>query len=285
MTHIGFIYRYNKIDGMGVIIDSHRYAHLFKKQDRQFTRHQFVTYEGEGGVVDSVIPLEEYAKKSTLRQGLARIFLTDSNDVCYELDGAESYIAEKILNNKCLLSDRTSMNDFQEDIKTVIENVNYVSSHLEDIASSYEVSIENWYITKIGGDDRRGTHRNVKLLYRDCYIDRFFLKDEELYRETAYHFGEPNPYKEGRLYEQERKDRDTFIHNYNKDEHLSALISELLQKVIDITRSQEKELATLMANWGVNENSLNDYFCFGISLEGVQKYNKSGINSVSSVWD
>lgn len=277
MTHIGFIYAYNNVDEKGVIIDSHRYAHLFLKPKIRLAKYQFVTFEGDGDIVDNLIPLENYAKNSNIRQGLARLFLTDENNTRYELEGSEAFIAEKILAGKSLIPNNFSANNFQQDIKSIIENVNYISGHINDIANSYEVNISNWYLTKIGGDDRRGTHRHVKLLYRDCYIDRFFLKDEELYKETAYHFGEPNPYKEGRLYEKEAQDRENFIHNYNKEEHLSALISELVQKAIDAVENQEKELSIFMANWGINEDSLNNYFCFGVSLESVQRYNKSGM--------
>ena len=51
MTHIGYVYVYHIVNNTGVVIDSHKIAHLFVSDtQKKYSRFQFVTYEGEGDV-------------------------------------------------------------------------------------------------------------------------------------------------------------------------------------------------------------------------------------------
>ena len=193
MTHIGYVNSYFPEKGMGIIIDAHKVAHIFTViPNSSFTIEQFVTYEGEDEIVNDVIALEDYTKfesfkkwKKTSIQWCSPdiIYLVNKNGDRYRLVGPEKGVAERyILNYPLKLSkvEPITEKEYQAEFMEIVQSVEYVSSHIQEIADSYRVNIEVHSYSKPDGDDYCSVDRKVELSYRDCYVDNFWLTSKSL---------------------------------------------------------------------------------------------------------
>lgn len=266
MTHIGCICAYNDITGNGILMDSHRFLHAFTISScTKFYVEQFVTYQGEGEIVKEITPFEDYSISTVYEsngkqyiqngniRGLSNNFLIDNSGIRYKLSGAEDFIVRRILQHQSLnVQDynQITLEDYAAKIDEIVKSVDYVSSHINDIANSYEVTINVTHISKIGGDDRFYTKRHVNLLYRDSYINHFFLTDATLDKESGYSSHYVSPYKLGRQIDEENKAKDRFIKEYNKNAHLTNLLYDCLNQILAEKDAIEKDNRCFSLYWG-----------------------------------
>lgn len=290
MIHIGIIYTYNTISGNGIVIDSSRKIHLFWSNPEVFkaSTFSFVTYKGEEDFISDVVPLSTYKNEGLCSHIIHRpmsfcessdfgFFITD-NETTYSLNGADEFIISQLVKYKELkFSGNTDSHTSVKSILNILDKVNYVSSHIAEIALSYKVNIEITHISKIGGDDRFYTDRKVSLLYRDSYLNKFFLSDKRLDESSGYSSNYDCPYKEGEDKEREEQDRFSFVKNYSKKEHLVELLKEyFLQEQAMITEVTKQNLP-FYVYWGIvskDQVFFNDGY-LKICIEYIQKTNNS----------
>ena len=303
MTHIGYIYIYNEVEKKGIVIDSHRYSHMFFSEEMDvFHRNQFVTYEGEGDTVEDVIPLDSYPLYKTYQKDKTfyiqdgtgswhKYYLVNKAGERFALNGPEAFIVNRLFRGETLYPTNIipySEDEHKKDIQKIFESIDYVSSNLKSIADSYKVSITINHISKTGGDDRFYIDRHVDLLYRDCYINSFFLNEENLVSESGYTSHFKHSYKKGRQFEIEEKHKNIFLQNYNKNEHLLKLLYEASQKSRKRVEHEMNKIVRFAVNWGLR-NQVNtgfdweaiyyDEFEFGpsITLDSIHKFNSRGL--------
>lgn len=288
MIHIGIIYTYNTISGNGIVMDSSKKIHLFWSNPEVFKASifSFVTYKGEKDYVFNVIPLSTYKNEGLCSHIIHRsmsfcessgfgFFITD-NEETYSLNGADEFIISQFVKYKELkFYNGTDSHSSVQSILNILDKVNYVSSHIAEIALSYKVNIEVTHISKIRGDDRFYTERKVSLLYRDSYINKFFLSDQLLDKSSGYSSNYDCPYKEGEDKEKEEHDRLNFVKNYSKNEHLTELLKEYFtqeqSKITEIT----KQNMPFFVYWGIiskDQVFFNDSY-LKICIEYIQKTN------------
>lgn len=260
MLHLGLLYAYNSESHNGVIIDSKKDGHIFNSKNYEYKNKQFVTYEGEDFEVDDVIPLTEYAimsieewhREKPVKMTIVDIGpnLYDKYGHGYSSDGAESYILKRYVNGKelCPAHNRSSIDSFR---KASI-NAEYVRSNMKEIADSYRVVIKSSHICKIGGDDRFYVDRNVTIKYRDGYLDRFFLKSKNLFRDSGYTSNFTSPYKTGEDYEEEKRARELFFQEYDYNEHHMFLMKEYDNESYFEENKYLKESMEFLEYWQIN---------------------------------
>lgn len=269
MTHIGYICFYNEQTGNGILTDRYKRVHAFVTLPHlALNSMQFITYQQNGELAEHIIPLEKYAIASLYEENRVlyiqdgaihggSLFLTDSSGTRYMLRGAESFIVDRLLRHKSLKPMKTTsvtVNDMTAITKQLMEAVQYVSSHLNEIAHSYRVRIVNIHIPKTGGDDRFYTERRTEIIYRDIYLNKFFLQDEELDRHSAYTDYYCYPFKDGEQLSEEQQGRNSFLHNYNKEEHFATLLLDTLKKENERNIQIKKDNSLFASYWGMTED-------------------------------
>lgn len=290
MIHIGIVYTYNTLSGNGIVMDSSKKIHLFWSNPKTFkvSAFSFVTYKGEEDFVLDVIPLSAYENEglcshiihspmSFCESSGFGFFITDK-DTTYHLNGAEEFIVRQFIKYKELrFYSNININTSVQNIINIIDKVNYVSSHIAEIALSYKINIKITHLSKIGGDDRFYTDRKVSLLYRDSYLNKFFLTDKLLDESSGYSSNYDCPYKEGEDSEREEQDRLNFVKNYNKNEHLVELLKEYFsQEQAKITKVINQNLP-FYVYWGILSKDkvfFNDGY-LKICIEYIQKIDNS----------
>ena len=305
MTHIGYIHTYHANERKGIVIDSHRFAHIFSSvEGHHFTRFQFVTYEGEGEIVEDVIALESYPLYRTIQKDKTfyiqdgsgswyKYYLVNKRGERYTIDGPEAFIIKMLFHKKSLEPSNVNIyseDEYKNEVNKIFEIVDFVSSHLNEIANSYKVRIKINHITKIGGDDSFYIDRHVELSYRDNYINRFFLCDENLYSDRGYTSHFEHSYKEGRQFEEEKKAINSFLSEYDKKEHLSVLLYSLNQKLTNSLEHTMNINIRYAVNWGLrkpnkgfdNEGIYYKDLIIGpnITLDTIRDYNAEGMHKL-----
>ena len=278
-THIGYIAQITKDNKFGVLIDSKRKAHCFELQPTdKFTKHQFVTYCGELSVVTNVIPLESYPiysyycyEASYIQEGVgaAACWLVDANGNRYALDGAEAYAVGRLIQKKPIIPSQIKKDTYDEyngQVLEVLKKVEYVSSHIQEIAESYIVKYRTSHITKIGGDDRFYVYREVEIDYTDAYLVNFFLPSEQVFRDSGYtsHFDIPTWLEEEmeNCEEAQKEAKLKFIQEYDKSSHISTLLYEMETAKAETQEKELKELLEFYSFWAI-----------GFENVGVSGYN------------
>lgn len=306
MTHIGYIYIFNKFERKGVIIDSHKFAHMFEAEgDTTFSPNQFVTYEGEEEVVEDVIALESYPRYQTYQKDKTfyiqdgtgswyKYYLVNKAGERYALNGPESFIVGCIFRGDKL--EPSNLSPYSEDengkeVNRILEAVEYVSTNLRSIADSYQVNIVIRHISKVGGDDRFYVDRQVDLSYRDSYINEFFLKDENLVSERGYTSHFEHSYKKGRQFDIEERDRSNFLLHYDKNKHLLKLLYEMNVDSRGKVEHEMNKCIRYAVNWGLRRHYAKSYdgesayydefeFWQNITLESIRKFNNRGMQII-----
>lgn len=144
----------------------------------------------------------------------------------YTSYGAESYILNRYINKRELCPNDKNTILFNDYFDKVSKCAEYVRSNMKEIADSYRVIITSSHICKAGGDDRYYVDRDVSIKYRYGYLDRFFLKSKNLFRDSGYTSNFTSPYKTGEDYEEEKRARNFFFQEYSYDEHCGYLRDE-----------------------------------------------------------
>ena len=259
--HLGLLFAYNKESHNGVIIDSNKNGHIFMSKNYAYDSKQFVTYEGEDFEVEDVIPLTEYAIMSIDQWHKAKpvkMAIVDYNPDLYDKwghgyssNGAESYILKRYVNGEglCPIPQSYTPIDYFHKASKYAE---YVRSNMKEIADSYRVVIESTHICKIGGDDRFYVDRNVSIKYRDGYLDRFFLRSKNLFRDSGYTSNFTSPYKTGEDYEEEKRARELFFREYDYDEHHRYLMDEYQKESYYEEIKHLKEKMEFLEYWQIN---------------------------------
>lgn len=293
MTHIGYIDSYFPDKSLGVIIDAHKVAHIFSaNSNNTFSSEQFVTYEGEDEIVNDVIPLEDYNKFESYKKwkrtsiqwcSPAIIYLVNKNGDRYRLVGPEKKVAERFILNHPLKPSKAepiSEEDYNAEFAVIEKSVEYVSSHIQEIADSYKVLIENHFYSKPGGDDYSCMDRKVQLSYRDSYLDKFFLENEVLYSERSYFISNRSGNCNGRDLAEEERGKVNFQAKYSKNDHLCLRLYKLNERLSNMAIRAAKERMSFSDNWEANidfgwfytkseEESLDDL------LKIIREYNNS----------
>lgn len=268
LLHIGYICCYNPSTGNGILMDSHKNAHIFNAQNSQhlFIVYEFITYYGEGLFVYNVISLEEYKNYGEMSHRIEKpmsfyrtfnsgSFISD-NRQNYKLQEAEEFIIDLLTKDKKPLPikiEKPINKAIDEWMPNIIKKVDYVSSHLQEIANSYTVNINIVHISKVGGDDRFYTDRNTEISYRDTYIDNFFAKSKTLDSSSGYSSNYDSPYKEGRDLNKEKEDKYNFIINYNKGDHISALLKEKIKAIEETSKEKARINSNFLYYWGISK--------------------------------
>lgn len=292
MTHIGYVYVYHIVNSTGVVIDSHKIAHLFVSDtQKKYSRFQFVTYEGEGDVVEDVIPLSDYPRYERYQEGMKfylqngvgswnKYYLINKDGQRYALNGAEAFVVNKLFRGEEIIPSNISSiteEEYRNQVLKIIECVNFVCSHLQEIADSYEVNITSNHISKIGGDDKFIVDRHVKLSYRDVYINRFFLQDANLFSESGYTSHFEHSYKIGRQSEEESDAKYAFLNSYDKTEHMIALLYELDCRIVSKALLWAHRNQDFAENWGVGDDDGILSFGFDVTIERIKAFNNRGM--------
>ncbi|MDY4741412.1 MAG: hypothetical protein SO293_09000 [Alloprevotella sp.] len=264
-TNIGYFHSFTEHCNLGIIIDSKKNAHCFTPDPAcDYKYRDFFTFEGDSTFVSNVIPLCNYPRFQRFQQGKAmylqdgcgswyKFFLVDRYGKRYSLDGAEAFIVGKLFSKqhlKPLPIESISEEDFSVKVKEITQVVEYVSTHIQEIADSYQVTIVVTHRSKIGGDDTFYSDRVVNLLYEDSYIYKFFLKSELLDKDSGYSSHYDYPYGEGRKHEEEKEGKEAFINGYNKAEHLSTLLYEFQQREAKKHFFEKKDNDDWLKYWG-----------------------------------
>lgn len=79
---------------------------------------------------------------------------------------------------------------------------------MKEITDFYRVIITSSHICKVGVGDRYYIDRDVSIKYRDGYLDRFFIRSKNLFRNSGYTSNFTSHYKTGEDYEEEKRARD-----------------------------------------------------------------------------
>ena len=264
MTHIGYIDSFFPDKGVGVIIDAHNVAHIFTtNSNSSFSFKLFVTYEGEDEIVNDVIALEEYnkfesykkwEKKSIQRCVMDITYLVNKNGDRYRLAGPEKRIADNYIRNYPLKPSNVkpiSEEEYNVEFTNILNSVEYVSCHIQEIAESYQVIIEEQFYSKPGGDDQYSEYRKVKLSYRDSYLDKFFLEDKKLYSERSYYIsgrGDGNR----RDFAAEEEGKAKFLANYSKEKHLCFRLYKLNERLSNLAIIAAQKSMCFSDNWEAN---------------------------------
>lgn len=259
--HLGLLYAYNSESHNGVIIDSKKNGHIFMSNNYDYKSKQFVTYEGEDFEVEDVIPLTEYATMSIdewHRVKPVKMTIVDYGPDLYDKYGhnytsygAECYILKRYVNGKVLCPIPKSYVPI-DCFHKASKYAEYVRSNMKEIADSYRVVIESSHLCKIGGDDRFYVDRNVSIKYMDGYLDRFFLRSKNLFRDSGYTSNFTSPYKTGEDYEEEKRARDLFFKEYSYDEHHSYLMDEYEKESYFEENKYLKEKMEFLEYWQIN---------------------------------
>jgi len=279
-TNIGYFHSFTEHCGYGIIIDSKRNAHCFTPDPAcNYKYRDFFTFEGDGVFVTNVIPLSSYPRFLRFQQGKAlylqdgcgswyKYFLVDRYGKRYSLDGAEAFIVGKLFSNNYLHPssiDPISEDDYSAKVKEISEAVEYVSTHIQEIADSYQVTVAVTHRSKIGGDDTFFSDRVVSLLYEDTYLHKFFLKSEQLDKDSGYSSHYDYPFGEGRKYEEEKEGKEAFLKGYNKIEHLSALLFEFQRKEDKKHFFENQDNNDWLKYWGFGLNDMWHFIVKGNS--------------------
>lgn len=288
MTHIGYICFFDEKTHNGVLSDSNKEIHAFVS-DKNYEQYQFVTYEGEGFCVTEVVPLVDYEVTDTYifhkdklviqREGEG-IFLYDKHTIKYKASGSEYFILNRYRLGKSL----RPIEDFKDckySISEVHDRVDYVKKNKKKIADSYKVFIKSTQISKTGGDDRFYVDRTVSICYRDAYIDRFFLSDVELDRQSGYTSNFDSLYKDGEDTEEERRGRSYFLSHYNSAEHFSYLCDEYSKNEKIEHYNILKDNLLFLKYWGMGEYGFNDFPNVASYLYGAKKPMVDGNNKLT----
>ena len=266
ITSIGYFHSRCQGTEYGIIIDSKRMAHCFKlNANQQFEPYQFLTYEGDGAVVSNVIPICNYPWFQRYQEGKAlylqdgcgswhKFYLVDRYGQRYSIDGAEAFVLEKLFLNMPLCPQTIELlkeEELKVKVKEFTDAVNYVSTHLQEIADSYQVSIKVTHISKIGGDDRFYSDRIVNILYEDAYLHTFFKKSERVDEDSGYSSNYDYPYGKGRQFDEEEKGRKLFLTSYNTTDHLSTLLYEYQKEHIEKQKYVVEDNKRWLAYWGI----------------------------------
>ena len=269
-TNIGYFHS-QIVDGRyGIIIDSKRNAHCFKlESDKKYEPFQFLTFEGSGTFVSHVIPISDYSRFQRYQEGKAlyiqegcgswhKFYLVDRYGQRYSIDGAEAFILEKLFHNKPLFPqaiEPLKEEELKAKVKEFSDVVSYVSSHLQEIAASYQVNVKVTHISKIGGDDRFYSDRIVSILYEDAYLHTFFKKSERIDEDSGYSSHYDYPYGQGRKTDEEEEGRRLFLTGYNKIDHFSTLLYEFQKEQTERQRLVVEDNKRWLAYWsfGIKE--------------------------------
>lgn len=264
MTYIGYIYEYNYTTV--TIVDVNRNLHQFHR-DPSFKiekDYMFVTFELDKNKVINVIPLESYPTFNNWSEiGDEKYYITywgkdcgitDRNGDYRTLNSKEEFIVSKLCHKEPLLPNGLPAiiePEYHKDIKSILANVDYVSSHLREIASSYKIKTECWTYSRPGGDDHTGVKVDVELSYRDVYVDTFFLKSDSWHDFTIESEKLGWIYSKVAVESREIRDGDKFMLNYNREEHLIALLYEKYMKDYKSNYWKIVDNERFAAYWGI----------------------------------
>ena len=107
-----------------------------------------------------------------------------------------------------------------ESITQRIENLD-----ISQVFESYRIEITYHHISRIGRDDKYYEDKTYSIMYHDSYLDQWFKTgSERLHSDSGYtsHFERENEYK--RFIDEENEAKTKAYLEYNKTEHLKALI-------------------------------------------------------------
>ena len=144
----------------------------------------------------------------------------------YTSYGVESYILNRYINKRELCPNDKNTILFNDYFDKVSKCAKYVRSNMKEIADSYRVIITSSHICKVGRDDKYYIDRDVSIKYRYGYLDRFFIRSKNLFRDSGYTSNFTSPYKTGEDYKEEKRARDFFFQEYSYDEHCEYLRDE-----------------------------------------------------------
>lgn len=299
MTHIGYIKSIHAEYGFGIVIDALKMAHCFAlAPEHNYKTNTFVSFEGDGVLITDIISLDCYPRFQRyqpnmnfyLQDGVGswyKYFLVNNKGERYSLDGAEAFVVRQLFEGKPLFPlqiEPISYDDYSKQVEEIFNKVEYVSTHLQEIANSYEVEIKVSHICKIGGDDRFYTDRVVSLLYRDKYLSKFFLESEQLDKQCAYTSHYDYPFGEGRKFDEEQIGKQAFLSGYDKMAHYSTLLFELNQQLSDKDRLIKENIIDWTKYWGFDLSRRNfEWIINGqattieIAIEQIEKYNKKNM--------
>lgn len=288
--HLGLLFAYNNESHNGVIIDSKKNGHIFTSKNYAYESKQFVTYVGEDYEVEDVIPLTEYTIMSIdewHRVKPVKMAIVDYNPDLYDKYGhnyisygAEQYILKRYVNGKDLCPTLKKCN-ISDCFDKASANAEYVRSHMKELADSYRVVINSTHCCKIGGDDRFYVDRDVTIKYRDGYLDRFFLRSKNLFRDSGYTSNFTSPYKTGEDYEEEKRARELFFQEYDYAEHHRFLLDEYEKESYVEENKYLKESIEFLEYWHINFSYLERVVSI-IRSNNEPFFDKENRNRVSS---
>lgn len=109
------------------------------------------------------------------------------------------------------------------------------SLNIDDIISSYETKVDEYVITKVGGDDRFYSEITKGTNYSDPYIDTLLPKQNTSYSDSGYTSKWPWTSKEEK--EKFKKEDDFFKtkarKTYNKEIHKNYLIDKYIETLVN----------------------------------------------------
>lgn len=283
----------------GIIVDSKHKVYGFEIKDKDdFFRYQFVTFYGEGSIVFEVSHLESYPLSCRYRKEASYIqegggsmypcFMVDHKGNRYNLDGAEGYVVNRLLMGVPIVPEpfkEPTVEEYENEVKELLNSVEYVSLHMNEIADSYNVTYETRHLTKVGGDDRFYVERIASIEYTDCYLSLFFKPSETLYEDRGYtsHFEIPDEVHEEMKYTAEDA-KLAFFQNYNKVNHAATL---LYQRECIISQQREKcarELLTFNALWSWKQyNPCTNSYNSGVNSRRILQENVGTIEELEKI--
>lgn len=167
--------------------------------------------------------------------------------------------------------------EYLDDVRRIHEAVEKVSSDLESLANTYEVSYSSDHAYRAGKDDVFRVFRHASVGYNDSYISRFLKPSATLQHEMAYtcHFEIDDDVREEMKYTAEDA-KHALLSNYDKAEHLATLLFELYGR-IELKRGEcQREYERYVWFWGSKIEKLSEFrICVKDTIEQYSPKSKT----------
>ena len=142
------------------------------------------------------------------------------------------------------------------------------SLNIDEIISSYETKVDEYVITKVGGDDRFYSEITRGANYSDSYIDMLLPKKNTSYRNSGYTSKWPWTSKEEK--EKFKREDDFFKEKarktYDKEIHKNYLIDKYIETLVN-NRVKIEEYLHINFATSIFQNSKDTLYGFGKVFE------------------
>lgn len=142
------------------------------------------------------------------------------------------------------------------------------SLNIDEIISSYETKVDEYVITKVGGDDRFYSETTRGANYSDSYIDMLLPKKNTSYRNSGYTSKWPWTSKEEK--EKFKREDDFFKEKarktYDKEIHKNYLIDKYIETLVN-NRVKIEEYLHINFATRIFQNSKDTLYGFGKVFE------------------